>query len=273
MQFARHQPSGSLAGYIECLVHFAGFQPDHRVERVVPTGHSFLIFELDGMVRNTFDPVTLEPSGTFSQAWFSGPRCEHLAISAHPGSEMFVVQFAVTGALPFVHRPIDEYAGRVIPAATVFGESVLRLRDALKSAASPENRFGRAEEWLNRMMKAEFGPPEELVRVVELMERQPFNGPAEGYPHSQKHLITLCRKFTGLRPKELQRVFRFNALINRIAADEAVSWAALAHDFGFTDQSHLIREFIRFTGFTPRRFMNRELTAEEMRFIPLDSEG
>ncbi len=72
--------------------------PDHRVERVVPTGHHHLIFELDGMERHVYDNDTLEPIRSYRQVWFAGIHREHITISPQEMSEMFVVRFR---AAPF----------------------------------------------------------------------------------------------------------------------------------------------------------------------------
>lgn len=48
MIFNTHTLNLKLAPYIESIFHFKGFIPDHSIERVVPTGYIFLIFEFDG---------------------------------------------------------------------------------------------------------------------------------------------------------------------------------------------------------------------------------
>jgi len=49
-----------LAHYVESVFHFKDFIPDHSIERVVPTGHIFIIFELDNIPRNTFEMRSLK---------------------------------------------------------------------------------------------------------------------------------------------------------------------------------------------------------------------
>ena len=45
-------------------------------------------------------------------------------------------------------------------------------------------------------------------------------------------------------------------ILNRAGGE--VPWAALAEQCGFYDQSHLINEFRRFTGFSPTELARRE---------------
>ena len=80
MIFNTHALNGVLSQYIESIFHFKDFTPDHSIERVVPTGHIFLIFELDGKPRNMFDNDSLVPNRTFTQAWISGMHRNYISI-------------------------------------------------------------------------------------------------------------------------------------------------------------------------------------------------
>jgi hypothetical protein len=81
--FETHLLTKLLKEYVESIFHFKEFMREHAIERVVPTGHIFIIFELDGLVRNTFDNETLTPNGVFTKVWISGMHKKHLSISAH----------------------------------------------------------------------------------------------------------------------------------------------------------------------------------------------
>jgi AraC-like DNA-binding protein len=63
----------------------------------------------------------------------------------------------------------------------------------------------------------------------------------------------------GLSPKSLARVYRFRgALLLLDRANGPVPWAELSEQCGFYDQSHLINEFRRFTGFSPVELARRQ---------------
>ena len=107
MIFETHTLSPPIDRFIESVFHYKDFMPDHSIERVVPTGHIFIIFELDGMQRNTFDNETLKPNGTFTKVWISGMHRNYISISANQKSEMLVIQFKPFGAYPFFHFPLS----------------------------------------------------------------------------------------------------------------------------------------------------------------------
>ncbi|MGE8536586.1 MAG: helix-turn-helix domain-containing protein [Chryseobacterium sp.] len=65
---------------------------------------------------------------------------------------------------------------------------------------------------------------------------------------------TLERKFkqsSGHTVKDISGIMRFEQIRNRLWHAPEASIAALAQEFGYTDQSHLSREFKRYSGITP----------------------
>ncbi len=67
-------------------------------------------------------------------------------------------------------------------------------------------------------------------------------------------LERLFRRQIGLPPKTVIRRFRVQQAAARVAAGEAIAWTALAHDLGYCDQAHFIREFKAQTGRTPTQY-------------------
>ncbi|MGC3944377.1 MAG: helix-turn-helix domain-containing protein [Chryseolinea sp.] len=71
---------------------------------------------------------------------------------------------------------------------------------------------------------------------------------------------TLERKFkqsSGHSVKDVSAVMRFEQVRNHLWLDPNVSIAGLAEELGYTDQSHLSREFKRYSGTTPGAFARK----------------
>jgi AraC-like DNA-binding protein len=70
------------------------------------------------------------------------------------------------------------------------------------------------------------------------------------------------RRFTrvvGLAPKLFARVLRFRRVCRAATSSRPRSWATIAAQHGYADQSHLIREFQSFAGDSPTRVFSKEL--------------
>ncbi|MFK8016558.1 MAG: helix-turn-helix domain-containing protein [Gammaproteobacteria bacterium] len=273
MIFETHTPAAPYDQLIESIFHFKGFQPDHSIERVVPTGHVFLLFELDGYTRHTYDSTTLAPNAEFHKAWVSGLHSNHLSISAHDDSEMFVVQFKPGGAFAFLHQPMDKLADRVVSGKEFADKELFSTREKLLSAATSKEKFDVADRWLMDNYDASCLPPKPLLDVVETLDAQPtckLNDLIQTFDGSQKHLIAQFKKYIGVTPKQYQRIVRFNGIFMEMQGDQFLSWSDIAYRCGYSDQSHFIREFKRFSGFVPEAFLKEEFDEETPNFFPLD---
>jgi AraC-like DNA-binding protein len=71
---------------------------------------------------------------------------------------------------------------------------------------------------------------------------------------------TLERNFkqsSGHTVKDVSALIRFEQARNQLWLNPATNLAGLAHELGYTDQSHLSREFKRYSGTTPAAFARK----------------
>ena len=276
MIFEHHAVPAILANQIESIFYIKDFVPEHSMERVVPTGHIFIIFEFDNMTRKVFNNKTLRPEASYKKAWVSGMHKEYITISAHRQSEMLVVQFKPAGAYPFFHVPLHSFSGKVADAGHVFGAEILQLRNEMLASGDVSGKFNLIEKWLLKKYDTTKHPPNDLLLFIEKLQKEPvckLNHIINTYPYTQKQLILHFRKYLGLTPKHYQRILRFNEILKSIQRKEQISWADIAYGCDYSDQSHFIKEFFFFSGFNPQEFIRKELSKEQYLFIPLNAKG
>ena len=276
MEFKTHILKKPLIDFVESIFYFKDFKPDHSIERVVPTGHVFVIFELDDIPRHTFNNRTLKQTATYDKVWVSGMHKNHLTISAHDNSEMLVVQFKTMGAFPFINRSMHQLNDKVISADQLFGEEIFQLRQHILKNNKAIDKFELVENWLIKFMDSTAAPSDELELIVNelkantLVEHQKI---VQNYSKTQKHLISQFKKYVGLTPKVLHRIFRFNDVLKQIHQNEKLDWSQIAYQFEYADQSHFIKEFNEFSGFNPKQFIDSNFHKDEPNFFPIDRKG
>jgi methylphosphotriester-DNA--protein-cysteine methyltransferase len=74
---------------------------------------------------------------------------------------------------------------------------------------------------------------------------------------SQRRFIQVFQAEVGITPKLFSRIQRFQQTRTFIQHNPSINWADLAVDFRYFDQSHLIREFLEFSGLSPTDHVNR----------------
>ncbi|MCL4638099.1 MAG: helix-turn-helix domain-containing protein [Olivibacter sp.] len=64
------------------------------------------------------------------------------------------------------------------------------------------------------------------------------------------------KEFSGFSPKLFLRITRFNSLLNRSFQDK--SFAQIAYEHGYYDQSHFIHDFKNFSGYNPKEYFRQD---------------
>lgn len=274
MIFETQIPQPPLDEYLEPFIYFKHFKPDHSIERVVPDGGIYLIFELDGFTRHTYDTETGEPNNTFTKVWISGMHKNYISISAHQDSSMLVVQFKAGGAKPFLPFPTCDLNNKVVPAEEVFGNAILDLQSNLVSAESHLEKFNLIQKYFLKIGNFESTSADKMVAemcdVIKQNSHAKLKEIVAKSEYSQKQAIHLFKQKVGLNPKSYQRIIRFNEILPQIMEKKSIAWNTICSDCGYYDQSHFIKEFKQFSGYNPKEFLNEHSDFETTNFFPLD---
>lgn len=61
----------------------------------------------------------------------------------------------------------------------------------------------------------------------------------------------------GLNPKHFHRIQRFQEILAKVDPVPEPAWEQIALEHGYFDQSHLIRDFVEFSGLGPADYFRR----------------
>jgi AraC-like DNA-binding protein len=173
------------------------------------------------------------------------------------------VDLSPIGANLILGLPMEELTNRVVDLEDVLGEWGRRLAERLHDAPGWEARFSLLDSALaSRLAEAAEVPPG-VVRACRELEasggRVAIATLAEDVGYRHEHLTRQFRRQVGLPPKTLARILRFTNVMGRLERGLGSPWADIAVDCGYFDQAHLIRDFRRFAGATPRNFLTLRL--------------
>jgi AraC-like DNA-binding protein len=234
----------------------------YQRDRILPSGQSQLLINL-GPPQYRIAPGPPEVRVPFVDVWYSGLHQGPIDTEAPHGNALLGVAFTARGGFPWLGERMDGLSDRIIALADAIGDGALALRERLLNTASLEARFRVVEQWLLTRLR-----PRAIVhpavrwavdRIATTGGRMPIEALAVQTGFTRKHLGNLFRQQVGLSPKSLARVHRFRGALDLLGRSGGeVPWVALAEQCGFYDQSHLINEFRRFTGFSPTELARRD---------------
>jgi AraC-like DNA-binding protein len=253
--FRTHVPAAPLDRFIENFWLYRGYGSPHPRERILQDGSFKMVFNLAQDEFRIYDAWQLDRCVRHGGAIVSRPSGVPFVTDSTEEAHVLGVNFRVGGALPFLGRAAGEITGTHIELGELWGSGVHALQDRLVNLDRPSLQFRLLESaLLNRLAGGTRHHP-----AVELAVRHLGNGGVQSRTRevarlaglSERRFIEVFKAELGMTPQLFGRVRRFQRVLARSRVDSAPRWSAAALDCGYFDQSHMIRDFIAFSGFSP----------------------
>ncbi len=256
-------PSPPLAHFFNSFYYYKGFVPEHNIDRFVPDGNTEIIIDLTDFPKFIYDNDTLEEKQGFRKYWASGVRRQFISIDSGRDSEMMILNLKKGKAFSFFQMPMAEMSDQVVEGDLIFGDFIVRLRDAIGTAKTISEKFEITEAFLCEKMKTHLRENNPFMdftiqKMLDNPTQLTLQSLVSQVGYSQKHLIHLFKKHLGVSPKTYLRILRFQKAIQEIGQRGDIEWTHLAIDCGYYDQAHFINDFKNFSGFTPEEYLRRQ---------------
>jgi len=244
-----------------------------RLDRIDPSARVARFVELYWIVEWDLDPgaahtqeLVTHPSVNLSfQCQHRGPgddRSAHVNGVVRTRDERTIsgsgtvlgVKFRPGGFRPFLDRSVRSLTDRILPADEVFGGDLLGAGAQVGGRPAGEVALA-VDSALAALVPDERHPCEDVIAIAERMIADPavtrVDAVATDVGISVRHLERRFRDAVGVNPKWVIQRSRLHEAAERVRDGDAVEWAALATELGFSDQAHLTREFRAAYGTTP----------------------
>jgi AraC-like DNA-binding protein len=252
MRYRLHTPSPPLSSFIDTLWSLSD-APAHARERIIPSGTLELVINLHEDEFRIYDPIEVERCRRFSGAIVSGTYRECFVIDTREHASVIGVHFRPGGAVPFLGVPPGTLADTHVDLHGLWGAGADELRDRLCSAATTPQRFRILEDALTARLRRPFRAHDAVPVALQhfARSRTSVGEVATTVQLSHRRFIEVFTAEVGMTPKSYARVRRFQHTLLMARRSVAPDWAQLALEGGYCDQSHLIRDFVAFSGFSP----------------------
>jgi AraC-like DNA-binding protein len=168
-----------------------------------------------------------------------------------------VVAHAVLGGA------VADLGGAVVTLDDLCGREAAQISERLGDLSSWEDRFALTDAWLARRFAAASQVAPEVAwvwRGIVAGRGMIRTGQlAAELGWSRKRLWAQFHSQIGLPPKRAAKLVRFDHAVHGLVAGQDA--AGVAADGGYTDQSHLHRDVVSFTGLTPAAVVDEPFLA------------
>jgi AraC-like DNA-binding protein len=258
-----------VAPGVTSMIGYRSVSIPGELHRGMPSSTLTFIVSLDDGVEAAGTAEAL-PSARPNPLLLSGLQVEAAYVRQRRGQTGVQLAVHPLAARSLFGVPSAELNAAAWDATAVLGRKGVRLQQRVSEAGGWGDAFGWIAEYLSTAWRDDAGVRPEVTQAWHLLQlsggRASVGGLADRVGITARHLTTLFHREVGRSPKTVAMLMRFERATARIAESvrrhAAVDLAAVAANTGYSDQAHLTREFARFAGAPPGRWI-----AEEFRNI------
>ncbi len=259
-------PLNEVVKHLYCIRTPENF--DTLVQRLSPNLEMMLVFNFGKPVRISFGDGIFQEQRMEKMAVI-GPLRKMLNYEVLPDTSLIAVVFNADGFYRLFQLPVDSLNGEtVVDPDELLGISGFRqLWEELDKLKGLEQKVDLLKEYGRSFIQNTEDASVPLLNGIGYFQQesvQPVRAIAMDSDLSERTIQLRFKKYLGYSPKELLRFIRFKKVINQILQNKnnQVDWYGLIDEFGYHDQSHLIKDFHHYLGTTPQKFVKDILGKE-----------
>jgi AraC-like DNA-binding protein len=273
-EYVTSPPGPALRGIVSRYSGYRQRGAAPALHRGLPSPSLTLIFTIDEPL-NIVQHVDRHRSATAYDAVIGGLRTSPVHI-AHDGAQSGVqVDISPLHAGALLGAPAGDLADLDVDAELLLGGVVEQAREGLNSARSWRGRVAAVDDVLRRQLRDAPRAPDEVSFAWSLLMstggRVRMRDLARETGWCERHLTNRLRQATGLTPKRAARVIRFDRARRSLQSLGGRELSRVAVECGYSDQSHMSRDFVEMAGSPPGRWLEAEFG--NFQSVPTPLEG
>jgi AraC-like DNA-binding protein len=263
MRYQKFQASSELRPFVECYYIWEGQATDGIEVQSPPNSFSSIVFNYGDLYKSS---QYNNASVSVPRAFVSGQFTSNYTLFLRGRIGMAGIVLKPSALHNFFGVRMSSLVNARAPLSFLPGLPEEILWSAVNGQFTDEGRIKVLEGLMLSYVatgKANLTIIDEAIDYIDLCKGcVSVETVATHLKISRRYLEKKFLEKVGVSPKFYARIKRFGILSNKIAHNEKIDWQALVEEYGFHDQSHLVKEFIEFNQMNPARYhmLHRELT-------------
>jgi AraC-like DNA-binding protein len=190
---------------------------------------------------------------------FIGIRDVPVTLSSSLGATGSIgIELTTIGGYRFSNISMHEFTNRLFSFAEIFGKQGRELLELMMNNESPQKKIAIIQNFLVKQLREEnknnfivdycINNIIQSHGLVEIKELERKTG------YSKRYLDMLFKDHLGISPKTFSTIQRFQRFYATWQKNTGVAQEGSLYDL-YYDQSHFIKEFKRYTGYSPNQYI------------------
>jgi AraC-like DNA-binding protein len=168
------------------------------------------------------------------------------------------VELTPKGLYHLFKLSMHEITNRMVSFEEVFGPQGARLQTLVGDAEDPQQKIALLQTALTHLLQQNDKEYALLDHTLDLLAQthgmMPVQELAAHIGYTRRYLDRLFQEHVGVSPKSLASILRFQEVYQGWMQHQSPTFFRNYWPAYYYDQSHFIKEFKRFTGFTPQHY-------------------
>ncbi|PST84142.1 hypothetical protein C7T94_05280 [Pedobacter yulinensis] len=260
MNYKRFFPPAAIRPFVLFFWEFEGdFSAAAPYSHAVSASvHSKLAFQFKGQMRSGH-------TGRQEPLFKSGFQCQNKAcyqISAQHSVGIFGVYLQPLAVPLLFNIPAETLTDYNVEVSDLLGPGGRELEEKIMLCTNAAERIDTISRFIAQRISdvphGHRGVAAAVQQIISMQGLADIGALTRQQFISQRQFERRFKTLTGFSPKMFSRIVRFEACIAKAAA--ASSLTSLSVASGYYDQSHMIRDFIEFSGGSPKAYFAEDHT-------------
>ena len=165
--------------------------------------------------------------------------------------------FYPDGFYPFLRIPVSEFKNQLLGAGEVGYKLSDSIIERLLTVKDLSSRLEILESELLKLLIHDNDFDDCFGKIFnELKDTGNISDFCRKHHICLRKLERMFNRYVGISASSFSTLNRFHTSLNRLLCNDFSKLSDLAYDNGYFDQMHFIKDFKRFTGNTPKNFVN-----------------
>jgi AraC-like DNA-binding protein len=230
-----------------------------------PAPQNSLFFYINDLIRvkkGESEPFILQPRSVIV-----GPQLTRVTLDINRSHKAVRVGFHPGGLFRLLGISMSEIVDDNFDATDIFGKEMKEVNQRLQDACTFDGIKDVIESFLIKKvktLKTALPFDNAMLELMKVSGNIPIERVASMACLSLRQLERVSKERIGLPPKLFARLVRFSKAYRYYETSPKKTWTSIAHECGYYDQMHFIRDFKQFAGMPPGA-IEKELTEAPVR--------
>lgn len=235
------------------------FESGHSQHMIVPDGKASIMINLNEERHSLMLDGTVFSS---KQNIFLGLHNQSALCTYGESTEIITLRFHPFALWSFVGIEGTQTINRFGETRDLFNRDFETMVEQCKLLPTPELKLNLVLGYFEQKLPASRLANGELITSLESINRTKglvrVSELTQADEARYKKLQRLFLKTTGITPKAYARQIRFDFIQQQLRHTPKPDWFQVIAQYEFTDQSHLIKEFLALTNHSPKEYIEKD---------------